>query len=253
MIIAQWFSWFILYSFVGWLYETVLFSIRERRLVNRGFLNGPICPVYGFGAMAVLLVLDGQTDSVIVLFLSASILTTILEYLTSVLLEKLFHAKWWDYSGKRFNLNGRVSLVSTVIFGVMAVLVIEFVHPLIYEMTSLVPSAVLIAAAALALATIAVDTFITVRHILMLNGRLYEIQRAINDFLAEQLKHAEELRDTLLERFEQSEFNNERIKLLCRLGRYQNNRLLKAFPKIRHVKYEDAMKKLKKMLPHRRD
>ncbi len=250
MMIVAWFSWFVIYSLVGWIYETVLFSIRERKFVNRGFLNGPICPVYGFGALVVLLALEGRIDNVFVLFVSAIILTGTLEYLTSVLLEKLFHAKWWDYSSRRFNLNGRVSLAAVAIFGVMAVLVIKYVHPFVRGMTSRLPPDVLFAAAAVVLAALAADTFFTVRHILVLNGRLHEIQSAINAFLEEQIKRAEELRDSLLESFEQSAFNTERIALLCRLSSFQNTRLVRAFPKMRSVKYEDAMKKLKKTLKH---
>lgn len=253
MIIANWFSWFIIYSFVGWLYETIIYSVEERKFVNRGFLNGPVCPVYGFGALAVLFVLDGRTQSVIVLFLSASILSGALEYLTAILLEKLFHAKWWDYSCRRFNLNGRVSLATTIVFGVMSVLVIKFVHPFVKVLTGRLPTDVLLAAALLVLVALAVDTFITIRHILILNGRLDEIQCAINEFLAEQVIRAEDLRDSLLDRFEQSAFNNERILLLYQLGRFQNTRLVRAFPKMRSVKYDDAMKKLKDKLYHRRE
>jgi uncharacterized membrane protein len=252
MIIIKWFLLFIVYSFIGWLYESVLCSISERKLINRGFLNGPVCPVYGFGALTVLAILDGRTDSVVVLFLAASILTCTLEYLTSYLLEKLFNAKWWDYSNRRFNLNGRVCLEGALVFGVMSVLLIRFIHPFITGLVSRMPSTVMIPVSALLFVVFILDTVFTVNHVAALNGRLGEIQAAINNFVEQHMKRAEELKNSLVENFEQSEYYNERIKSLLTLSRFQNMRLVRAFPKLRSVKYEEAMKKLKESLQHKR-
>jgi uncharacterized membrane protein len=245
LVYIHWFLWFIIYSFVGWLYETVLCSIRERKLINRGFLNGPFCPVYGFGAIIVLLVLGGRSDNVIELFLAAALLTCTLEYITSYLLEKLFHTKWWDYSNRHYNLNGRVCLEGALIFGLMSVLAIQYVHPFVSGLTGRLPVTALILASALIFSGIAIDTVITVNHIVTLNGRLGEIQCAINAFIEKYMTRAGELKDSLVESFEQSEFYDDRIKLLFRLNRFQNSRLIRAFPKLRSLKYEDAMKKLK--------
>jgi uncharacterized membrane protein len=252
MIIFEWFAWFIIYSFIGWFYESVLCSVSERKLINRGFLSGPVCPVYGFGALAVLIVLDGRTDSMIVLFLAALILTCTLEYITSYILEKLFNAKWWDYSARRFNINGRVCLEGALVFGVMSVLLIKYIHPLIVRLIGLLPPDILMLACVIVFAAFILDTIVTVSHIVTLNGRLGEIQGAINSFVEERMKRAAELRNTLVESFEQSEFYNERIKSLLMLSRFQNRRLVRAFPKLRSVKYEEAMKKLKESLQHMR-
>jgi uncharacterized membrane protein len=97
------------------------------------------------------------------------------------------------------------------------------------------------------------DTVITVNHVVALNGRLGEIQSAINDFIEQQKKRAGELKNSLVVSFEQSEFYSERIKLLYKLNSFQNRRLTKAFPKLKSIKYEDAMKKLKESLLHIRD
>jgi uncharacterized membrane protein len=253
MIAVNWFLWFIVYSFVGWLYESVLCSVSGRKLVNRGFLTGPVCPVYGFGALAVILVLDGRTDSIAVLFLASALLTCTLEYLTSFLLEKLFHAKWWDYSSRRFNLNGRVSLAGALVFGVLSVLLIRYIHPFVRSLTERLPADALLLAAGIAFLLIAADTAVTVWHLFALNGRLGEIQTALNGFLAQSKKRAEELRNNLLESFEQSEYYSERISALLRRGRLHNKRLLRAFPRLRSLKYEDALKKLKESLQSLRE
>jgi uncharacterized membrane protein len=253
MIAVNWFLWFIVYSFIGWLYESVLCSVSERRLINRGFLTGPVCPVYGFGALAVIFVLEGRTDSLIVLFLASALLTCTLEYLTSYLLEKLFQTKWWDYSARKFNLNGRVSLAGAAVFGVLSVLLIQFIHPFVKDMTGRLPADVLLIAAVLAFIVLTFDTAFTVRRILFLNGRLSEIQTAINGFLASYRKRAEELKNAIMESFEQSEFYSERIRSLLSRNRLNTQRLLRAFPKLRSLKYEDALKKLKESLQSYRD
>ena len=96
--IETWFLWLMIYSIIGWVYESTICSIGHRKLINRGFLNGPYCPIYGTGAVLVLL------------FFAGALVTCSLEYLTSWLMEKLFHARWWDYSKRKFNIGGRVCL-----------------------------------------------------------------------------------------------------------------------------------------------
>ena len=100
-------SWFIIYSVIGWAYESLLCSVIERRLINRGFLNGPYCPIYGFGALLDIICLNSFSDPLEIFFLGA-LLNCTLEYWTSFFMEKMFNGRWWDYSDKKFNINGRV-------------------------------------------------------------------------------------------------------------------------------------------------
>ena len=112
-------------------YESTLCSITQRKPVNRGFLNGPICPVYGFGALIIVFTLENVKGNLLALFLASAVLTCTLEYITSYLLEKLFKTQWWDYSKRRFNLNGRICLEGAIVFGLLSVLLMEFIHPFI--------------------------------------------------------------------------------------------------------------------------
>ena len=130
--------WFILYSFIGWLYETIICSIGQRHFVNRGFLNGPYCPIYGTGALLMILILGHLTNPV-ALFLLGAIVACVLEYLTSYGMEKLFHARWWDYSKRLLNINGRVCLLGAVVFGLFSVLLILMIHPVICGWVDAVP------------------------------------------------------------------------------------------------------------------
>lgn len=248
IIISTWFLWLITYSFIGWVYESIICSIDGKKLVNRGFLNGPLCPVYGFGAIIMILVLDQRTENIFVLFFAGMLITSTVEYITALLLEKLFKAKWWDYSNYRFNIQGRVFLLGALVFGVMSVLLIKYTHPLVKGIYNQLPDWVLISSSIIILIVVIIDLYITVRYLLILNDRLKEIQSALNNFLNQSLKRAEELKGTFFEKFEESEFYSEYIKKLFTLNRFQGKRLARAFPKLNLQVANEAWEKLKKML-----
>ncbi len=253
MHLSDWLLWFFIYSFIGWAWETALFTVQERRFVNRGFLNGPFCPVYGFGGLLLLIFLNHRTDNIFALFFVALIVTTTLEYLTAVILEKLFDAKWWDYSMFPLNFQGRISLISSVVFGVMAVLQIKFIHPFVKGLTDQIPEQTKNYVVLSIIIYIFVDLVLTVRHVSMMNGRLSEIQSAINAFFGKYYERAGALKNSILMNFEESEFYSDRIKTLFNLNRLQSRRLLRAFPKLRSIKYDDAFRKLKVRVLGRKD
>ena len=110
---------FILYSILGWFMEVVIVSSKKRKITARGFLIGPWCPIYGFGALFITLLLRKYYNDPVALFVMSFLMGTILEYVTSYLMEKLFHARWWDYSNHKFQINGRVSLTTSLGFGAL--------------------------------------------------------------------------------------------------------------------------------------
>lgn len=126
--VEPYFLLFIIYSMIGWAIEVLLQFIEKKRLINRGFLIGPYCPIYGFGAVVMTLILDKYQDNLIILFGMSMLICTVLEYLTSYIMEKLFKARWWDYSQKKFNLNGRVCLENSVLFGLGGVILLKFTN-----------------------------------------------------------------------------------------------------------------------------
>lgn len=273
LLIEKIFLWLMIYSFFGWVYESILCSITSGSLVNRGFLNGPVCPVYGFGALVVILAFWWEPGiRVWNLFFSSMVLTCTLEYLTSWAMEKLFHARWWDYSQYRFNINGRVCLLGAVAFGAFSVLLIKVVHPRVSAFVDDFSPAAITAASAALFLTGAADCMVTVRHILALNGRLAEIQAAIDAYRAQSRQRAEalgqrlqarleesvaasgleELRERLEERFEESVHNSRRVQALLELRSFQDRRLLRAFPHLSSTRYGDALKKLRERIEQRR-
>lgn len=119
---------FIFYSFLGWSWETLQYTIENRHFINRGFLKGSYCPIYGWGALGIVTFLS-SIENIAVLFLAGLVLCTALEYVTSYVLEKLFHKRWWDYSSYKYSLHGRICLLCSTAFGVLSVLLVKFVQP----------------------------------------------------------------------------------------------------------------------------
>lgn len=132
-------NWFIIYSFFGWLWETCYVSAKKGELVNRGFINGPLCTIYGFGAVSVYLILKPVSDDLVLLFFGGIIVATFLEYITAVLMETIFHTSWWDYSDKKFNFQGRICLGASLGWGFFSVLLFRVLHPVVEKIVSLYP------------------------------------------------------------------------------------------------------------------
>lgn len=126
-----WVLYFFAYGFVGWLWESGYVSVRKHKWTNSGFLNGPVIPVYGFSMIAVLALIEPFENNLLVLYFASAIVITVIEYVTSWLMEKLFHARWWDYSKVPLNLNGRVALPISAFWGIGVVFIVKVIHPII--------------------------------------------------------------------------------------------------------------------------
>lgn len=165
--LAIWFVIFIIYSFGGWVIEVLVTIINHKKLVNRGFLIGPVCPIYGVGALLLSLICS-CSDGVIEIFCVSMIGSALLEYLTSWWMEMAFHVRWWDYSEQPFNLNGRICVGSVLRFGLAGVLILKVINPFLLWLVGLLPIlAVEIIALALLiimLADIAVSTYLIIAY-----------------------------------------------------------------------------------------
>lgn len=135
-------SWFFVYSFLGWLWETVYVSIKEKKFVNRGFINGPLCTIYGMGAVSIYLILKPFDDNLVVLYIGGVVVATILECITGWLMEKIFHTRWWDYSHKKYNFQGYISLWTSLGWGVFTVVLFKVLQPAVSWFTHLYPQKV---------------------------------------------------------------------------------------------------------------
>ena len=141
--IRVYFLLFLTYSFLGWTMEVIGKLIQYKRFINRGFLIGPYCPIYGTGALLITFLLKRYTNDPITLFIMAILVCGTLEYLTSYFMEKIYHARWWDYSQRKFNINGRVCLNTIIPFGLLGMFIMYVSNPFLLEKINALPEVAL--------------------------------------------------------------------------------------------------------------
>ena len=131
--------YFFIYAFLGWCLEVVFCTVNSGRWVNRGFLNGPVCPIYGTGMCIVLLVLEPLAGNTLLLFLGSMVLTSALELVTGFVLKKAFHTSWWDYSDQPFNIGGYICLKFSLAWGLAGMAAVRLLHPPIARLVDRLP------------------------------------------------------------------------------------------------------------------
>lgn len=167
---------FFIYAVAGWIMESTSISIRNKKFVNRGFLIGPVCPIYGYGVVLVSILLHKYQDDMIITFFMSIIICGLLEYFTSFFMEKIFNARWWDYSQKKFNINGRVCLENLVLFGLASCFIIYIVNPFLIGKIEMIPSNVQTIIIAILLVIHLVDNIVSYKIILNLKQVSNEIK-----------------------------------------------------------------------------
>lgn len=139
-IIQEVVSLFFIYSFFGWILEVIYVSILNRRFTDRGFLIEPICPIYGVSCVAMTYLLKGISKNYLLVFIVSMLLCTTIEYLTGLIMEKTFKTKWWDYSRFKYNIQGRICLRNTIVFGILGTLVVAIVSPYMQNLLTNIPN-----------------------------------------------------------------------------------------------------------------
>ena len=140
--IVQWICFFFIYGFLGWCYESAYVSIKHKQWVNRGFVRGPLLPLYGSGAILLLFVTIPFRENLFLMFVSGAIGATILEYVTGVAMEALFKVRYWDYSKRKFNFQGHICLAATTLWGVFAIVIVKVVHRPIENLVMVLPETI---------------------------------------------------------------------------------------------------------------
>ena len=236
--IPEYFLWFIIYACLGWAWESFITSVPQRRFVNRGFLNGPYCPIYGVGALLFIFGTNAIKDPVL-RFFAGALIACALEYVTSWTLEKIFHARWWDYTPRRINLNGRICLEGFLVFGLAAVL-IPYVHQYISAFTAQFSPAVINSAFSIILIIFIADIVVTNRALTKFNRILREYQRAIDKRRLDFLEFIRRGRRV----FEMRIGSTKRIHNVLS---FQQRRILAAFPHFDSTRYEEALARIRKL------
>ena len=238
------FLYFIIYSIIGWCCETIYCRILDGKFSDRGFLYGPYCPIYGFGGLIVSTLLSQIKQYPVFLFISSILLTTILEYLTSFIMEKIFNAKWWDYSNMKFNLNGRICLLNSTLFGIMAIFLTYFIQPYIEKLVALIPQNIIPHTINILLIAISVDFAFSLNSIINLKNKLHEFRELATTFKQKQKSKIED-------KIYIKQLSDLKLKL-SEKNSFANNRLLKAFPTLKFNKFNDELIELKEFLENKK-
>lgn len=166
MNLSLYFILFLIYSLLGWIFEVTLSLVTKKKFINRGFLIGPYCPIYGIGSLFVIFLLNNYLDRPFGLFILSMVICSIVEYTGSFLLEKLFKTSWWDYSSKKFNINGRICLETMIPFGFGCLLIMYIINPFLLKTLNLISTSILNIIAIILFILFVIDFIISFRIIL---------------------------------------------------------------------------------------
>jgi len=260
MALSYFFILFIIYGFIGWLWETIFCSVKQKEFINRGFLKGPWLPIYGIGSIIVLHLLKPLSGTWIPLFFASLILTTSLEYFTSWFLEKLFHTKWWDYSSVKFNINGRVCLLGALFFGLLGTLISHFLNPIIESFVLSIPLLVAKIIASVLFTIFLCDLLYTIYKLVdytIYMERLKVFVEILKEKYSEEkwfFEHISisELFNTLKEKSKQRQIKINQ-NLLDRIDHFNENHKqmlvwIKKFPTMKSSRFSTGIEHLKKKL-----
>ena len=241
-------KYFIIYSMLGWVMESVFRSICERKLINTGFLKGPFCPIYGIGAIIMIVFLKQFQSNILLLFFMSFVVLTIWEYIVGVFLEKVFNTKYWDYSDHKINFQGRICFSNSIYWGILGVVFICYIHPFISEKILLVPEYIVNSLMIIITTILIVDTVISILKLKNLSVALQKIEQLnlqIKEKL-EEMKQFEKAGDKKLLKENLQEIvlqlTGKKNQMLKRLYK-RVYRLKKAFPAIDTAEIREILNK----------
>ena len=181
--LVQWIAFFYIYCFLGWCFESGYATIKQRKLTNRGFLRGPYIPIYAFGAIFVLIITDNFQGSILSVYFSGLIAATVLEYITGYVMEKLFKVKYWDYSDHKFNLNGYISLSTSIAWGFLSVLLTEVLQVNVYRFVSMLTEHYLKISSAITSTVFFLDLILSIKAAFSIAKAYAALERAKLEFV----------------------------------------------------------------------
>ena len=210
--IENYFLLFISYAFLGWCMEVICKLIEKGKFVDRGFLIGPYCPIYGWGALAITILLKRYAYDPIILFVMSVVICSILEYFTSYFMEKKYHARWWDYSNKKFNITGRICFETMVPFWILGVIIMYVTNPILMDLYQSISQLALHIISALLFIGFIVDNIISSN---IMSSIKVEGSKIVKD-------NTEEI--------------TEKVKQILREKSWLHRRLMEAYPNLKDIK-----------------
>lgn len=233
--------YFIIYSIIGWLIEVCYMTVELGEFQNRGFLNGPICPIYGFGVIIIIIALTPLIDNIFILFFGSVLLCTSLELLVGVGFEKIFHNIWWDYSHEKFNFHGYICLKISILWGLGCIVVLKAFHPLVAKLVNLIPILAGNIIIYVSFGLIAFDLIISLCIINNLNLRLKEIDDISNKLRMSSNAIGGNLSEEVLDL-------KAKYDKLIEVKKVAQERIIKAFPTMKSLQYSLSLEAIKQKL-----
>lgn len=221
--IEQYIALFFIYSIAGWIMESVSISIRNKKVTNRGFLIGPYCPIYGCGVVLITILLQKYHDDIPATFFLSILICGTLEYATSYFMEKIFKARWWDYSTRKFNINGRICLETLVPFGIAGTVITIWINPFLLKYINMVP-------------TLAMHIILGIISILFIADSIVSFKIILN--LKEMSKEFKDNTDEI----------SNKVKRIIRKKMVLYRRLVRAFPRIKENVFYSKWDEMKKRI-----
>ncbi len=257
--VEAYFLLFVIYSILGWVIEVVFKLFQYHRFVNRGFLIGPYCPIYGYGAIIMTFILQKYRADLLVLFCMSMLICSVLEYITSYVMEKCFSARWWDYSGHKFHVNGRVCLKNAILFGIGGCIVIRALNPVIWKIIKLLSSSVSLSLALILFMIYIIDNIISFK--IMAGFKKYtnigfkDHTEEANQFVISETKEmtkrlqkefslwTRKMKDNKQLFDQKTEWLTMKIKEIYKNKSYLSRRLIEAFPNFKAILSEKLERK----------
>lgn len=244
-------TYFIIYSFLGWAMESTIRTVSEKKIINTGFLKGPLCPIYGIGAIIMLVFLDRfQSKPILLFFISIGILT-LWEYVVGVILEKLFNTKYWDYSNRKFNIKGRICLGNSLYWGILGVVFVKYIHPFIQKIIVKIDVNIVRYTISIITLVFIIDMIVSIIKVKNIKATLEKVEK-LNKEIKEKVK---ELKNISIKKEKETEITAvENIqKIIEKLKKKRNRtikhlyknvyRLKKAFPAINTKEITEVLNK----------
>lgn len=281
-------TYFFIYGVLGWCVEVAYAAVKQGKFVNRGFLNGPICPIYGVGVVSVIYCLGGVKGGLAVLYAASVVLVTVIEGVTGFVMDKLFHHKWWDYTNQPLNIGGYVCLIFSLIWGVFCVFIVKVFQPMVSSVVAHIPFIIGIPILIICTIGMIADLYVTAAAILKLNKRLEAMDKIAAELHALSDKMGENIYENVKEGMEKEEKIKDKVEYAKEAGkglkaeydaelraryeemlakkeelrsRYEKmlhekgavgERLIQAFPGMESRKYKEALLELKESIKARR-
>lgn len=262
------FYYFVIYAILGWIFEAAFAYVKQNEFVNRGFLYGPFCPIYGFGMVGIYLIVEGTTHifyssshaPLVIVFLITTFWTTIIEGVTGAVMHHIFHVKWWDYTDRPLNIKGYVCLEFSIIWGIFGTIIIKYFHVGVIRVIELIPKPLGIIVLVLLSVYFIFDLIITIHALVRFRKLLLELESTSQEYILSKCKLIDEVQNIKKNQDESNKINSLNkgeeildIKSDFDFGTIQNrydkmsnqlfnSRLYKAFPHMKSTRFHNHFK-----------